>query len=90
MINLEKLFQRDDEIFISINYFIQSIIIFLTLYVSSILNEHIIYDLISFQLFINSDYFYFTIIVSLSHVLGFAFVKKIQKLCENAIFFFIL
>ena len=87
MINLEKLFQRDDEIFISINYFIQSIIIFLTLYVSSILNEHIIYDLISFQLFINSDYFYFTIIVSLSHVLGFAFVKKYKNYVKTLYFF---
>ena len=47
MINLEKLFQRDDEIFVTINYFIQSLVIFASLYISSILDKNIILNYIT-------------------------------------------
>ena len=63
MINLEKLFQRDDEIFVTINYFIQSLVIFASLYISSILDKNIIYDLLSIKLFVDSKYFYFVIVI---------------------------
>ena len=51
MINLEKLFQKDDEIYVAFSHFSQSIIIFISLYVASIVKENVILELFIFNLF---------------------------------------
>ena len=45
MINLEKIFQRDDEIYVLYSHFSQSLTIFLSLYIASILNNNVIYNI---------------------------------------------
>ena len=57
MINLEKLFQKDDEIYVAFSHFSQSIIIFISLYVASIVKENVILELFIFNLFLTSDFF---------------------------------
>jgi len=39
MINFEKLFQKDDEIFVAYSHFFQSLIILFSLYITSILDK---------------------------------------------------
>ena len=80
MINLEKLFQRDDEIFVTINYFIQSLVIFASLYISSILDKNIIYDLLSIKLFVDSKYFYFVIVIFFYMFFLLFLLKKIKTI----------
>jgi len=87
MINLEKLFQRDDEIFVTINYFIQSFVIFTSLYISSILDENIIYDLLTIKLFVESRYFYFVIVIFFLHVFSFIFIKKNKNYIKTFYYF---
>jgi len=90
MINLEKLFQRDDEIFVTINYFIQSFVIFTSLYISSILDENIIYDLLTIKLFVESRYFYFVIVIFFLHVFSFIFIKKNKNYIKTFYYLFFM
>ena len=59
MFNLEKLFQKDDEIFVFFSFLSQSLIVFFALYLSTILSENTLLDLFNFGYFVNSQYFYF-------------------------------
>jgi len=88
MINLEKLFQKDDEIFIFFAHFLQAITIFISLYISSILDQNILADIFYLNLFFDSDYFLFSIIVFFSHILIFYFVKKHKNYVKTFYYFF--
>ena len=89
MINLEKIFQRDDEIYVLYSHFSQSLIIFFSLYTASILNENVIYNIFSFKLFLDSDFFYFTIGVSLTHLISIIFFKRNKNYVKKFYYFFL-
>jgi len=88
MINFEKLFQKDDEIFVAYSHFFQSLIILFSLYITSILDKNIILDIFKIDLFISSKYFLFTISVFLSHLMIFYFVKNHKNYVKTFYYFF--
>jgi len=88
MINLEKIFQRDDEIYVLYSHFSQSLTIFLSLYIASILNNNVIYNIFNFKLFLDSDFFYFTIGVSLTHLVSLIFIKRNKNYVKKYYYFF--
>ena len=87
MINLEKLFQKDDEIYVAYSHFSQSIIIFISLYVASIVKENVILELFIFNLFLTSDFFYFTLAVFFLHIFSFYFFKKHKNYIKTFYYF---
>ena len=88
MINLEKIFQRDDEIYVLYSHFSQSLTIFLSLYIASILNNNVIYNIFNLKLFLDSDFFYFTIGVSLTHLVSILFIKRNKNYVKKYYYFF--
>ena len=87
MINFEKLFQKDDEIFVAYSHFFQSLIILFSLYITSILDKNIIFDIFKIDLFTSSKYFLFTISVFLSHLMIFYFVKNHKNYVKTFYYF---
>ena len=76
MLNLEKLFQKDDEIFIFYSFLSQSLIVFFSLYLSAILSENTLLDLFNFGYFVNSPYFYFVISVFVIFLSSYLFIRN--------------
>ena len=75
MFRLEKVFQNDDSGFIIFNSLIKSIILFITIYAFSILYENTIYELLNIQIFINSNFFFYNILLTLFYLI-FSFILK--------------
>ena len=65
MFKLEKVFQNDDKFFIYFELFIKSLIIYFVSYTFCILEKNTIYDIKEFDIFLNSNYFQFTIFLSI-------------------------
>jgi len=76
MLNLEKLFQKDDEIFVFYSFLSQSLIVFFSLYLSAILSENTLLDLFNFGYFINSQYFYFVTGVFIIFLSTYLFIRN--------------
>jgi exopolysaccharide biosynthesis polyprenyl glycosylphosphotransferase len=89
MINLEKIFQKDDEIYVLYSHLSQSIVIFFSLYLSSILNENVLYDILKFDLFLSSDFFFFTISVVFLNIISVVFIKRNRNYVKK-IYYFLL
>ena len=80
MFRLEKVFQNDDSGYYLFINFIKSLILLISIYFFSILEKNSIYELLSFEIFKNSDYFLYSIIVSISFFLiSFNSKKKYIK-----------
>ena len=65
MFKLEKVFQNDDSGYYLFINFIKTSILFVSIYFFSILEKNSIYDLLSFEIFKNSDYFLYSITISI-------------------------
>ena len=76
MFKLEKVLQNDDSAYIYFTFIIKSVIVFLSYYIFSILEENSIYELGNRQIFINSKYYLFSIILSFFYLLLSLFLKK--------------
>jgi len=76
MFKLEKVLQNDDSAYIYFTFIIKSVIVFLSYYIFSILEENSIYELGNTQIFINSKYYLFSIILSFFYLLLSLFLKK--------------
>ena len=87
MFRLEKVFQNDDSGYIIFINFITSTSLLLSSYIIIILNENSIYELMNFEIFKNSTYFYFSIILSISYFI-FSFLFKEQKVYYKSINYF--
>ena len=61
MFRLEKVFQNDDRFFINLSIFIKVIIILLSIYIFSILQHNTIYELSAFNIYIESNFYLFSI-----------------------------
>ena len=77
MFRLEKVFQNDDSGYILFSNFIKSLIILVTIYIFVILSDYSIYELTDYQIFKNSNYFLYSIILSINYfILSFFFKNQ--------------
>ena len=65
MFKLEKVFQNDDRAYIFYTSIIKSIIILISFYSFSILENNTIYDLLNFEIYKKSNYYIYSILLSI-------------------------
>ena len=78
MFKLEKIFQQDDNFFINITIFLKSFLVYLSLYIYSILESNSIYDLLNYDIYKTSKYFYLSLYFSIFYLI-FAFIFRVTK-----------
>ena len=87
MFRLEKVFQNDDSGFILFVNFIKSLSLFFSIYIFIILSNNSIYDLLNFELFTNSNYFFFSIFISVTYLIFSFFLKDRTNYQKNFLSF---
>ena len=87
MFRLEKVFQNDDSGYIFFSIFIKSLLLLLFSYSFVILSNHSIYELNNYKIFIKSNYFFFSIILSINYFLISCFLKNKKEYKKNFISF---
>ena len=65
MFKLEKVFQNDDTGYYIFINFIKSSLLLIAIYFFSILEENSIYELLNFEIFKNSNYFIYSILIAI-------------------------
>ena len=78
MFRLEKIFQNDDLFFISFLIYLKSALLFLSIYIFSILELNSIYDLFNFTIFEDSKFNYFAYCLTLFYFIS-SFFFRIKK-----------
>ena len=78
MFRLEKIFQVDDSVYIDTVIFLKSFAVFLSIYIFSILEFNSIYDLLNYDIYKTSKYFYLSLYFTASYLL-FSFILGIMK-----------
>ena len=77
MFRLEKVFQNDDKFFINFSNIFKSLIIYIIIYLFSILEKNSIYEILDYKIYKTSDYFIFSLIVFLSfYIFSNSFFKE--------------
>lgn len=77
MFRLEKVFQNDDNIFIYSTNFVKVLLVFINCYVFSILIDNSIFEIFNYEIFTNSNYYFFSITISISYfIFSFFLIKK--------------
>ena len=90
MFRLEKIFQQNDLLFINLLIFLKSFIVYLSIYIFSILEFNSIYDLLKFHIYIESNYFYFSFCLTSFYLLSlFIFNTKQYKYKISFLYFFL-
>ena len=87
MFRLEKVFQNDDSGYILFVNFIKSLTLFFSTYVFVILSKNSIYDIINFELFKNSNYFFFSFFITIIYFVLSFFLKNNTDYQKNFISF---
>lgn len=88
MFRLEKIFQQNDLLFINILIFFKSFVVYLSIYIFSILEFNSIYDLSKFDIYIKSKYFYFSFCFTIFYFLSsFVFNTKQNKYKISFLYF---
>ena len=78
MFRWEKIFQQDDNLYIDISIFFKSFFIFLSIYIFSILEFYSIFDLLDYNIYLTSKYYYISIFFSISYLI-FSFIFRLTK-----------
>ncbi len=78
MFRLEKIFQVDDSVYINIAIFCKGFAVFLSIYIFSILEFNSIFDLLNYDIYKTSKYFYLSLYFTASYLL-FSFILVIMK-----------
>jgi len=78
MFRLEKIFQVDDSVYINTAIFLKSFTVFLSIYIFSILEFNSIYDLLNYDIYKTSKYFYLSLYFTASYLL-FSFALGTMK-----------
>jgi len=78
MFRLEKIFQVDDSVYINIAIFWKGFAVFLSVYIFSILEFNSIFDLLNYDIYKTSKYFYLSLYFTASYLL-FSFILGIMK-----------
>ena len=79
MFSLEKVFQNDDKFFINSLIFIKALIILLSVYIFSILQRNTIYELLEFNIYIESNFYLFSIYFATIYLLTNIIITKDKK-----------
>ena len=87
MFRLEKVFQNDDSGYILFSNFIKSVLLLVFSYIYVILSNNSIYELNDYQIFRDSNYFYYSIILSLNYFIVSFFLKNRKEYKKNFISF---
>ena len=78
MFRLEKIYQVDDSVYINIAIFWKGFAVFLSVYIFSILEFNSIFDLLNYDIYKTSKYYYLSLYFTASYLL-FSFVLGIVK-----------
>ena len=90
MFKLEKIFQVNDNVYINFSIFWKSFSVFLSIYIFSILEFNSIYELLDYNIYTSSKYFYLSIFFTLSFLIFSFIVGTLKKKYEtNILVFFI-
>ena len=87
MFKLEKVFQNDDSGYILFINITKSIFILITIYLYSILNENTIYELNNFDIYKNSKFFLYSILLPIFFFLNVNFYRNKSKYQKKLILF---
>ena len=85
MFKLEKVLQNDDSAYVYFSFIVKSAIVFLSYYIFSILEKNSIHDLKNYDIFLNSQYFFFSILLSIFYLCLSLFLKKRKNYQYNFI-----
>jgi len=78
MFRLEKIFQQDDHFYINIAIFLKSFLVFLLIYIFSILEFNSIFDLLNYNIYKTSKYFVLSLYFPIFYLL-FSFIFRVTK-----------
>ena len=87
MFKLEKVFQNDDSGYILFTNFIKSGLLLISSYIYVILSYNSFYELNNYQIFKNSNYFLYSIILSINYFILSFFLKNRKEYRKNFISF---
>ena len=89
MFRLEKIFQVDDSVYINTTIFLKGFVVFLSIYIFSILEFNSIFDLLNYDIYKTSKYFSLSLYFTASYLL-FSFILGImkKKICNKFFNFF--
>jgi len=87
MFRLEKVFQNDDSGYILFSNFIKSLILLVTAYAFVILSDYSIYELTDFKIFKNSNFFFYSILLSIIYFITSFFFKNKKEYKKNFLSF---
>ena len=87
MFRLEKVFQNDDSSYVFFSNFIKSVILLIIAYTFTILSDNSIYELMEFSIYKNSNYFFFSINLSVFFFIFSFFLKDRKEYKRNFISF---
>jgi len=79
MFRLEKIFQQDDNFFINSIIFFRSFIVFLSIYIFSILEFNSIFDLLNYNIYKTSKYFTLSLYLPIFYLLFSFIFRKTKK-----------
>ena len=89
MFRLEKIFQQNDSLFINLLIFFKSGVVYLSIYIFSILEFNSIFDLSKIDIYLKSNYFYFSFYFSIIYLLSSITFSRANKYKINSIYFLI-
>ena len=90
MFRLEKIFQVDDSVYINIAIFWKGFEVFLSIYIFSILEFNSIFDLLNYDIYKTSKYFYLSLYFTASYLLFSFFLGIIKKIYVTSFLIFLI
>ena len=79
MFKLEKIFQVSDSVYINISIVWKSISVFLSIYIFSILEFNSIFDLLNYDIYITSEYFYLSSYFTISYLIFSSVIGTMKR-----------
>ena len=87
MLKLEKVFQNNDSAYIYFVAFLKYILLFLSIYIFSILEKNTVYDLFDYSLFIESKYLIYSLAVTSIYLAISISIKDTKNYQKNFLSF---
>ena len=90
MFRLEKIFQVDDSVYINTAIFLKGFAVFLSIYIFSILEFNSIFDLLNYDIYKTSKYFYLSLYFTASYLLFSFFLGIMKKIYVTSFLIFLI
>jgi len=87
MFKLEKVFQNDDSAFILFTNIVKSILIYISVYIFSILEKNSIYEIPDYEIYLQSNFFHLSIFLSIFYLILISLNKRDNVYKRNLISF---